>query len=54
MPSYSVVNAGIRYRVNDHADLSLRIENLFNKQYQQIAGYGTSDRAFYLGVASRF
>lgn len=54
MPSYSVVNAGIRYRVNDHADLSLRIENLFNKQYQQIAGYGTSDRAIYLGVASRF
>ncbi|MCC5954885.1 MAG: TonB-dependent receptor [Natronohydrobacter sp.] len=54
MPSYSVVNAGIRYRVNDHADLSLRVENLFNKQYQQIAGYGTSDRAFYLGVASRF
>ena len=54
MPSYSVVNAGIRYRVNDHADLTLRIENLFNKQYQQVAGYGTSDRAIYLGVASRF
>ena len=54
MPSYSVVTAGIRYRVNDQADLLLRIENLFNKQYQQVSGYGTSDRAFYLGVASRF
>jgi vitamin B12 transporter len=54
MPSYSVVNAGIRYRVNDIADLTLRVENLFDKQYQQISGYATSDRAFYLGVASRF
>ena len=54
MPSYSVVNAGVRYRVNDTADLTLRIENLFDKQYQQVSGYGTSDRAFYLGVASRF
>ena len=54
MASYSVVTAGIRYRVNDHADLLLRVENLFDKQYQQVRGYGTSDRAFYLGVASRF
>ena len=54
LPSYTVVNAGIRYRVNDQADLTFRVENMFNKQYQQIANYGTSDRAFYLGVASRF
>ena len=54
MPSYTVVNAGIRYQVNEHADLLFRVENLFDRQYQQVAGYGTSDRAFYLGVASRF
>ncbi len=54
MPSYTAVNAGIRYRVNENADLLFRVENLFDKQYQQISGYGTSDRAFYIGVASRF
>lgn len=51
---YTVVNASLRYRVTDAADLLFRVENLFDEQYQQISGYGTSDRAFYLGVASRF
>ncbi|SUZ30550.1 Colicin I receptor [Roseibaca ekhonensis] len=51
---YTVVNASMRYRLTDNADLLFRIENLLNEQYQKISGYGTSDRAFYLGLSSRF
>lgn len=51
---FTVVNASMRYRLTDAADLLFRVENLFDEQYQQISGYGTSDRAFYLGLSSRF
>ena len=51
---YAVVDMIASYELRDGIDAYLRIENLFNKQYQQVRGYGTSDRAFYLGVASRF
>lgn len=54
LEDYTVVNASLRYRMTEVADLLFRVENLFDEQYQQISGYGTSDRAFYLGVASRF
>lgn len=51
---YTVANATLRYGVTDKADLYLRIDNLFNRTYQEVANYKTSGRAFYLGVASRF
>lgn len=54
MPDYTVVNAGLRYELTPTLDLSLRIENLFNEQYQQVQGYATAERAFYIGVVSRF
>lgn len=54
LPGFGVVNARISYEINPTTDLTLRVDNLFNKQYQTVETYGTSDRAFYLGVASRF
>ena len=54
MPDYTVVNLSMRYDLTETAALTLRVDNLFNRQYQHLTGYGTSDRAFYLGVASRF
>ena len=54
MPSFAVVNTAFRYELTDRADLTLRIDNLFDRQYQLVPGYGTSDRAFYVGVAGRF
>ena len=54
IPGFAVVNTTFRYDLTERAELSLRIENLFDRQYQTVAGFGTSDRAFYLGVASRF
>lgn len=51
---YVVVNARVAYAVTDAAEVYVRAENLFDEQYQTARGYGTSDRAFYAGVAARF
>lgn len=54
LPSYAVVNTSVSYEVDTMTDVTLRIDNLFNRQYQTVAGYGTSDRAVYLGLSRRF
>ena len=54
MDDYTVVNANFLYEITESLESNFRIENLFDEQYQQVAGYGTSDRAFYVGLSSRF
>lgn len=54
MADFTVAKANFRYTLTDSADLTLRVDNLFNTQYQHAAGYATSDRAVYLGISSRF
>lgn len=52
--SYTVVGAGLRYELAPDTQLSLRIENLFDEQYQTINGYGTAGRSFYVGLNKSF
>jgi vitamin B12 transporter len=54
MPDYDVYGFSLVHRLTDTAEAYLRIENLFDKQYQTISGYGTSDRAFYFGLRASF
>jgi vitamin B12 transporter len=54
MASFAVVNTAFAWALTEQAELTLRIENLFDRQYQLAAGYGTTDRAIYVGVAGRF
>ena len=54
LPSYTVVNASIRYAITPQADVFLRVENLFDRQYQTVAGFGTPGRSIHAGVAARF
>lgn len=51
---YTVVNAGVSYDLSAATALSLRIENLLDKEYQILPGYGTSGRAAYIGLRHRF
>jgi vitamin B12 transporter len=51
---YTVVSARAAFAVTEAAELTLRVENLLDEQYQTVRGYGTSDRALYLGLAARF
>lgn len=54
MPDYTVVNAEASYAVTDQAEAYLRVENLFDADYQSSNGYATSDRALYVGLRARF
>ncbi|MBF9029385.1 TonB-dependent receptor [Rhodobacterales bacterium HKCCE3408] len=54
LPDYTVTNASIGYEIRDGLEVYGRIENLFDTQYQTVNGYGTSDRAFYVGLRTRF
>ena len=51
---YAVFDATLTHALSDRVDAYVRIENLLDREYQTALGYGTSDRAFYLGLRSRF
>jgi len=42
------------YQINDRVEVYGRIDNLLNKQYQQVFGYGTPNRSFYAGIRGKF
>jgi vitamin B12 transporter len=52
--NFTRVDARAAYAVTDAAEVYLRAENLLDEQYQTARGYGTADRSFFFGVASRF
>lgn len=54
LPSYTVVDASADFDLTDNAIGYLRVENLFDKRYQMLRGYGTSGRAIYAGVRASF
>ena len=54
MDDFATVSVGAEYALTDTMSVSARIENLFDTEYQTVRGYGTSDRAFYVGLRSRF
>jgi len=41
LPGYAVINLAGYYNVTDRMQLFSRIDNLFNRQYEQITGYST-------------
>jgi vitamin B12 transporter len=51
---YTVVDTTFTYDLGDEVEVFLRIENLFDEEYQTVSGFGTSDRAFYLGLRAAF
>ena len=40
VPGYVLVNVSGNYEVTQNITLFARLDNLFNKQYQQVWGYG--------------
>lgn len=51
---YTVVDARLGYRVTESAEAYLRVENLFDEEYQTARGFGTAGRSVFAGVAARF
>lgn len=54
LPDFTVVDLGFEYDVTDRAQAYVAVKNLFDEQYQQIAGYGTADRSVYFGFRAEF
>lgn len=54
LDDYVVIDTQFGYEVADGVEAYLRVENLFDEEYQTSPGYGTSDRAFYVGLRASF
>ncbi len=54
LADYTVANATFSYGVTDGVEAYLRIENIFDEEYQLQSGYGTSDLAVYVGLRASF
>jgi len=54
LDDYTVVNASVSFAVSDKAEAYVRLENLFDEDYETIRGYNTSDRAVFVGLRASF
>jgi vitamin B12 transporter len=50
MPSYFLNNAMLSMKLKKLSKLYLKVENVFNEQYQTSYGYNTKDRGYYFGI----
>jgi len=50
---YGIVHIGGAYDVTEYASCFWRIENLTNKHYEEVFGYGTRGRGFFIGVEAK-
>ena len=51
---YTLINASVSYALTDQSSIYLRVENLTDEEYQTAAGFGTSDRAVFVGLRAAF
>jgi vitamin B12 transporter len=51
---YTLVNATLSYAISDRSSVYLRLENLTDREYQTAEGFGTSDRAVFVGLRASF
>ncbi|MGD8307743.1 MAG: TonB-dependent receptor, partial [Ignavibacteria bacterium] len=50
MPSYVLINVGIRFKTNEWLVVTGRVDNLFDKDYEDIFGYTTAGLSGYIGI----
>ena len=54
MPDYSLVNLGASYKLFDYLRINARVDNLFDKHYEEVLYYGTLGRSLYVGMNITF
>ena len=52
--AYTLVNLGGSYRINENAELYVKVDNLFDKRYQEVYTYGVAGRTATLGARITF
>ncbi len=54
IPSYTVVDLAGSWRINRSLDLTARVSNLFDEEYEEILGFVRPGRGVYAGLRGRF
>lgn len=54
LKAYTLINLAASYKVTEHAEVYGRIENLFDKKYEEVFTYNTPGRGAYGGVKVSF
>lgn len=54
LPAYTLVNLSASYKLTKEALFYMRIDNLFNKYYEDVLGYATPGQSEYLGIKVNF
>lgn len=54
LKAYALVNMAASYRLTESLQLFGRIDNLFDKEYEEVAGYGTAGLSGYAGLKLTF
>ncbi|MCW9697954.1 TonB-dependent receptor plug domain-containing protein [Avibacterium sp. 20-129] len=54
MPSYTLVSLGTTYQITSNLNVYANLNNLFNKKYENIVGYGQYGRTLYVGLKGNF
>ena len=54
MPSYTLVNLGVNYQLSQNLTVYANLNNLFDKKYENIIGYGQDGRNVYIGLKGSF
>ena len=54
IPDYTLANIAASYKIFSNLGLTARIENLFDRQYEEVLFYGTLGRNFYFGLNLEF
>ncbi|MFZ7201110.1 TonB-dependent receptor plug domain-containing protein [Avibacterium avium] len=54
MPSYTLVGLGANYQVTQNLNVYANLNNLFDKKYESVAGYGQYGRTLYVGLKGSF
>lgn len=54
LADYTLINASLTYELTDKAQAYLRVENLFDQDYQTVLNYAQPGRAVYVGVSSKW
>ncbi|VEH68304.1 TonB-dependent receptor, beta-barrel domain protein [Rodentibacter pneumotropicus] len=54
MPSYTLVNLGVNYQIISNLNIYAHLNNVFDKKYENIIGYGQDGRNVYVGLKGSF
>ena len=54
LPSYTLANLGVNYKVVDGLTIYANLNNVFNKKYENVLGYGQDGRHVYVGLRGSF